>query len=65
MPEKIIPKCPCCNKRVGNWLEGTASYTCRNCKTEFIIGEGFVTILTPHIVDKRLTSTASCAISKS
>ena len=43
---RIIPRCPKCHKRVGNWLEGEASYTCRDCKTEFIIGDGYVTILT-------------------
>ena len=46
---RIIPRCPRCGKRVGNWLEGVGSYTCRECKTEFVIGYNYVTILTPAL----------------
>ena len=41
---RIIPRCPRCGKRVGNWLEGVGSYTCRECKTEFIIGSNYVVV---------------------
>ena len=43
---RIIPRCPRCGKRVGNWLEGNASFTCGRCHTEFEIRDGNVFIKT-------------------
>jgi len=41
----IKPRCPTCKKCQANWVNGEASFTCKVCKTEFIIGDGFATIL--------------------
>lgn len=47
--DKIVPRCPRCNKRLGNWLEGNAGYHCKRCRIdivfEFIGGEVEVNVL--------------------
>jgi len=47
MTERVIPRCPNCNKRMANWISGEASFKCDNnhCETEFEIRDGKVFIL--------------------
>lgn len=47
MPKVVnSPRCPKCNKKQADWVEGQAKFTCSRCNTEFIIGDGFITFLT-------------------
>jgi len=43
---RIIPRCPRCNKKQANWIEGNAYFTCDRCQTEFEIRDGNVFIKT-------------------
>jgi len=48
MPEQDrvdSPRCPHCHKKMADWVT-EAKFTCRYCKTEFIVGSGFITLLT-------------------
>ena len=60
--KRICPRCPRCNKRQANWIEGNASFTCRDehCKTEFEIIDGRVLIVEPvrfqYVIHPSLTT---------
>ena len=46
MNNKIIkPRCPNCGRRQADWVV-EAKFTCPKCNAEFIIGDGYVTLLT-------------------
>ena len=49
MPAKVIkPRCPKCLKvQAVSVVEG--HFICPRCKTEFIIGDGFITLLTKPV----------------
>ena len=51
-PNKVItPRCPVCNKLQANSVvEG--DFTCRGCRTRFLIGDGYITILTKDLTGK-------------
>lgn len=41
----VEPRCPHCKRKQAEWVL-VGQFTCPECKTRFIIGRGFITVLT-------------------
>lgn len=51
LKEQVViqePRCPKCNRKQANAIV-FGDFTCPECKTHFIIGSGFVTILSSKV----------------
>jgi len=64
---KVIPRCPKCGKRMADWIEGDAGFTCANshCRTKFEIVEGRILVVVAVVHHEALDSALKvCFISK-